>query len=165
MEHVYIFVIVFILILVLSIVWYKKKQVEGLSIVSGYRQNMYGGREAIRKGTYGGYGGYGGYYGGYRRYCSNCGYLGRHGCSKCTNCGICTNADGIQECVSGDSSGPYFRRDCIGWEYGSNAFPNRGYYRPRIGRSSLNSTDIRFNGRHVDRFNNRHNYYHRNYLL
>jgi len=68
------------------------------------------------------------YYGYYKKYCPSCGWRSRHSCSKCTNCGWCVNRSGYGECVPGDSSGPYFREDCVYWEYGSpyynsNIFP------------------------------------------
>ena len=57
-------------------------------------------------------------YGYYKRYCPSCGWRSRNSCSKCTNCGYCITASGYGECVPGDSSGPYFRSDCMYWEYG-----------------------------------------------
>jgi len=78
---------------------------------------------AVKEGFYtlGGY---------YKRYCPSCGDRSRHGCSKCTNCGYCITASGNGECAPGDSSGPYFRSDCMYWEYGSDSFyyPYRNYY-------------------------------------
>ncbi len=67
-------------------------------------------------------------YGGYRRYCSNCGYLGERACSECINCGTCTNSDGYRNCVSGDQSGPLFRKDCVDWNYGPSPYYNRYRY-------------------------------------
>lgn len=58
------------------------------------------------------------YHGYYKKYCSSCGWRSRSSCSKCTNCGYCITPDGTGECVPGDSSGPYFREDCLYWEYG-----------------------------------------------
>lgn len=57
-------------------------------------------------------------YGYYKKYCPSCGWRSRYACSKCTNCGYCITASGYGECVPGDSSGPYFRNDCMYWEYG-----------------------------------------------
>lgn len=57
-------------------------------------------------------------YGYYKRYCSSCGYKSRRSCGKCINCGYCISSSGYGECVAGDSSGPYFRQDCVYWEYG-----------------------------------------------
>jgi len=54
----------------------------------------------------------------YKKYCPSCGWRSRYACSKCTNCGYCVTASGYGECVPGDSSGPYFRNDCMYWEYG-----------------------------------------------
>lgn len=56
-------------------------------------------------------------------YCQNCGYLGKYKCGTCTNCGYCVSPSGIGECVPGDTSGPYFRQDCVGWNYGINSVP------------------------------------------
>ena len=58
------------------------------------------------------------YYGYYKKYCPSCGWRSRYACSKCTNCGYCVTASGYGECVPGDSSGPYFRSDCMYWEFG-----------------------------------------------
>lgn len=57
-------------------------------------------------------------YGYYKRYCGSCGYKNRASCAKCTNCVGCITPNGNFECVPGDSSGPYFRRDCQYVEYG-----------------------------------------------
>jgi len=56
-------------------------------------------------------------YGFYKQYCPSCGWRSRMSCSKCTNCGYCVTPNGTGECVPGDAAGPYFRSDCIGWEY------------------------------------------------
>jgi hypothetical protein len=83
------------------------------------------------------------YPGYYKKYCSSCGHKSRRTCNNCTNCGYCITASGYGECVPGDSSGPYFRSDCVNWEYGdpydnypySHVFPtiktyeNYPYYR------------------------------------
>lgn len=58
------------------------------------------------------------YYGYYKQYCPTCGWRSRNSCSKCTNCGYCITASGYGECVPGDNNGPYFRSDCMYWEYG-----------------------------------------------
>lgn len=49
--------------------------------------------------------------------CSSCGWRTRYSCGKCTNCGFCRTASGIGSCEPGDSSGPFFRDDCMFWEY------------------------------------------------
>lgn len=59
------------------------------------------------------------YYGYYKKYCPSCGWRSRQNCSKCTNCGYCITASGHGECVPGDSSGPYYRNDCMYYEYNS----------------------------------------------
>jgi hypothetical protein len=58
------------------------------------------------------------YSGYYKKYCPSCGWRSRYSCSNCTNCGYCVTASGAGECVPGDSNGPYFRSDCMYWEYG-----------------------------------------------
>lgn len=57
-------------------------------------------------------------YGYYKRYCGSCGWRSRFSCGKCSNCGYCIRANGLGECVPGDSNGPYFATDCMFWEYG-----------------------------------------------
>lgn len=54
----------------------------------------------------------------YKNYCPSCNWRNRRTCSKCLNCGFCLTAEGTGECVPGDSNGPYFRNDCVAWEYG-----------------------------------------------
>src|SRR3972149_8117826 len=84
-------------------------------------------------------------YGYYKRYCPSVGWRSRYSCAKCTNAGYCITPNGTGECVPGDSSGPYFRRDCQYWEYGDpyyyipyNIFPTTSvksiypYYRYNI---------------------------------
>ena len=59
----------------------------------------------------------------YKKYCSHCGYKSKRSCAKCVNCGICVTPNGYSECLPGDSSGPYFRNDCIYWNYGRSYYP------------------------------------------
>jgi hypothetical protein len=54
----------------------------------------------------------------YKHHCPSCGWRNRKTCSSCLNCGFCTTAEGVGECVAGNSSGPFFRNDCAVWEYG-----------------------------------------------
>lgn len=61
----------------------------------------------------------------YKKYCPSCGNRSSKNCGKCTNCGTCVTPNGQSECVPGDSSGPYFRKDCHYWIYGT---PNYGVY-------------------------------------
>lgn len=72
------------------------------------------------------------------RYCRSCGYRSRRQCNKCTNCGFCVPYRGKGNCVPGDNRGPYFRSDCVDWEYGDEYIyrdhPRR--YRRRRPRSS-----------------------------
>lgn len=51
------------------------------------------------------------------RYCANCGELNRKRCSECVDCGYCYTPNGTGECVPGDENGPYFRADCVDYEY------------------------------------------------
>ena len=62
------------------------------------------------------------YPGYYKKYCSDCHHRSLYACGKCTNCGNCQDVNGYSECVPGDSSGPYFREDCVRWNYGSNQY-------------------------------------------
>jgi len=56
----------------------------------------------------------------YKRYCSSCGDLpNRAAVGSCTNCGICLTPTGNEEAVPGDQYGPYFRDDCLHWDYGN----------------------------------------------
>lgn len=53
----------------------------------------------------------------FSRYCTQCGWKTRTTCSDCNNCGFCIDRDGVGKCEPGDSRGPYFREDCVFWEY------------------------------------------------
>jgi hypothetical protein len=79
-----------ILVMVIAICMYNKQNVEGFYTYPGY----------------------------YKKYCGSCGTKSRRSCGSCTNCGTCVTPNGLSECVPGDSSGPYFRSDCMYWEYG-----------------------------------------------
>lgn len=59
------------------------------------------------------------YYDAYKRYCGSCTGRTRRSCGKCLNCGWCMNSKGVGTCVAGDSHGPFFRDDCMYWEYGN----------------------------------------------
>lgn len=61
----------------------------------------------------------------FKNYCGSCSGKTSYACAKCTNCGTCQTASGVSECVSGDSSGPYFRDDCVFYTYN-----NPYYYYP-----------------------------------
>lgn len=71
-------------------------------------------------------------------YCGDCGKRGRYSCSGCVDCGYCISESGAGECIPGDSKGPFFRDDCVSWEYGSPAgqtfYDNRypPYFMPQI---------------------------------
>jgi hypothetical protein len=60
----------------------------------------------------------------YKSYCSSCGDKSLNACSSCVNCGICITPDNKLSCVNGDSSGPYFRRDCKNYIYGTPIINN-----------------------------------------
>lgn len=62
------------------------------------------------------------YQGYYKKYCPSCGWRSRASCSNCTNCGYCIKSDGTAECVPGSSEGPYYRNDCMYYEFNSPTF-------------------------------------------
>lgn len=70
------------------------------------------------------------------KYCPECGKMSRSMCSSCTNCGYCINSRGVGECVPGDSTGPYFRKDCLTWDYNA---PSVTSVYPIVGTYSLYS--------------------------
>jgi hypothetical protein len=53
----------------------------------------------------------------YQRYCSDCGDLDPIECDNCMTCGTCYTPNGYKECVTGDEYGPFFRSDCIDYQY------------------------------------------------
>jgi len=57
-------------------------------------------------------------------YCQ-CQSKGRHECGNCANCGYCMDRMGNGQCVPGDENGPWFRTDCVSWEY---TYPWSGTY-------------------------------------
>lgn len=63
-------------------------------------------------------------------YCANCGELDRARCGECADCGYCYTPNGTGECVPGDENGPYFRADCVEYEYRTPAILS-GLYYPR----------------------------------
>lgn len=71
-------------------------------------------------------------------YCSECGTKGRRRCGECVNCGFCYTPNGYGECIPGDENGPYFREDCLNYEYTTPIIINDQYY-PRL------LTDKRYN--------------------
>lgn len=64
------------------------------------------------------------------KYCSECNTQSRYSCNNCINCGYCINNRGLGECVVGDESGPYFRDDCIYYEYGKQQNRYGSYFNP-----------------------------------
>jgi hypothetical protein len=50
-------------------------------------------------------------------YCDKCGDKGEFTCGNCANCGFCIDQFGFGECVPGDQYGPFFREDCVHWQY------------------------------------------------
>lgn len=63
--------------------------------------------------------------------CPNCGQRSRLQCSDCDSCGWCYTPNGYGECVPGNARGPFFRQDCLGWEYKPMPTPMRPRYRHR----------------------------------
>jgi len=57
-------------------------------------------------------------YGHYKQYCPDCGWRSRNKCSMCRNCGYCITDSGQGKCVPGNGTGPFYREDCMYWEYG-----------------------------------------------
>jgi hypothetical protein len=49
--------------------------------------------------------------------CPNCGKRNKMDCFQCSDCGWCWIPSGYGQCVPGGPNGPYFRKDCIGWQY------------------------------------------------
>jgi uncharacterized membrane protein YgcG len=77
--------------------------------------------------------------------CKECSGLSRIHCGNCANCGYCYNYKGRGECVPGDENGPFFRDDCVDYEYVSpvyhaglyptwSYFYDDYYYNPTVGR-------------------------------
>ncbi len=63
-----------------------------------------------------------------KKYCPSCNWRNERTCNSCLNCGFCRNSNGQGSCEPGDSKGPHFRNDCISWTYGdaSQFYPNSG---------------------------------------
>ena len=38
-------------------------------------------------------------------------------CANCVDCGYCLNSNGTIDCVPGNNVGPYFRQDCVSYQY------------------------------------------------
>lgn len=57
--------------------------------------------------------------------CPNCGQRNRLQCSDCASCGWCLTPDGYGECVPGNQKGPFFRQDCLDWQYEPRRFVSR----------------------------------------
>jgi len=67
--------------------------------------------------------------------CPNCGKRTQWQCSECGSCGWCVTPDGYGECVPGDQRGPYFRQDCLSWQYHPRTTPTSWSWeswRPRM---------------------------------
>ena len=58
----------------------------------------------------------------YPKYCKSCGEKSRSKCNNCVNCGYCLTPNGYGQCVTGDEKGPYFREDCVDYEYNNPIF-------------------------------------------
>jgi hypothetical protein len=86
---------------------------------------------------------------GYRNFCGNCQDLTEDECKDCENCGVCVTDSGCRKCAQGDEAGPYFRDDCVDWEYKGKTKNNKcrnydmksvnncGYFYPYNKRSIL----------------------------
>ncbi len=79
------------------------------------------------------------HYGFYKRYCPSCSWRSKSSCSNCTNCGYCITPSGFGECVPGDSNGPYFKDNCMYWNYGDSnySYTNLSSVYPVIKTNSL----------------------------
>ena len=64
----------------------------------------------------------------YPKYCNNCGELGKYACNNCKNCGYCYTPNGYGECVPGDANGPYFREDCLLYNYNNPGYNIKRHY-------------------------------------
>ena len=62
--------------------------------------------------------------------CPNCGQRNKLQCFDCSSCGWCLTPNGYGECVPGNSNGPYFRQDCLAWEYNPTTFFHRRIHVP-----------------------------------
>jgi hypothetical protein len=104
----------------------------------------------------------------YKRYCNNCGELGRTRCGECLDCGFCYTPDGNGECVPGDENGPYFREDCVDYEYMTPAYIGgiyypRWYHYPYLGwRYGYYDDDYIYYHNRNHNHHNRHNHDHKN---
>ena len=86
---------------------------------------------------------------GYRNFCGNCHDLTNEECENCDNCGVCTTDSGCKKCTQGDEAGPYFKDNCVDWEYKGKTPSNKcwnwdkssqyncGYYYPYNKRAVL----------------------------
>lgn len=62
--------------------------------------------------------------------CPNCGKRRKLDCMQCTDCGWCWTPEGNGECVPGGPKGPYFRSDCMGWQYNPHPMNDYRYFLP-----------------------------------
>ena len=69
-----------------------------------------------------------------KRYCSTCGDKNNFECGQCVNCGTCVSERGVAKCVLGDQAGPYFREDCVQWQFNN---PLNYFYYPWLGKYSF----------------------------
>ncbi len=63
--------------------------------------------------------GFHGFFNYHKNYCPSCGWRSNESCSRCIGCGWCVTSDGYGQCSPGDASGPYYRNDCVYWNYGN----------------------------------------------
>ena len=51
-------------------------------------------------------------------------------CFQCTDCSWGLTFGGWGECIPGNENGPYFREDCIAWQYHAHPIYENPYYQP-----------------------------------
>lgn len=103
--------------------------------------------------------------------CKECSGLNRINCGNCANCGFCYDYKGKGTCVPGDQNGPFFRSDCVDYEYispiyytdvypGWSYFYDGYYYEPSTGRYIRHHP--KHDHDHDDDYDNDYNYNHKN---
>ena len=96
-------------------------------------------------------------------YCKSCGEKSRIECNKCINCGYCRTPNGNGECVPGDEKGPYFREDCVDYEYNTPIYSYfSSWFYPFWGRDKYNY-DTRGYPTHYPRKIHNRQYVHNNH--
>lgn len=95
MENKYLLILIFVIILIIGILIYREKLFDVQTFITPIYSSFIP-----------------------SRYCSECGKLSNFQCGRCSNCGFCVTEHRYGECVPGDVYGPYFRQDCVEWNYG-----------------------------------------------